>query len=129
MFPSLLSSLGGDPQGCLPRAPRSCLSPRLDLGQSSHCWLRDELAVRGVLSLAPKSCWSAICLRVEAAILWPRCLACTIVCWKLLLLPASAWEKAKYARVLRSPMAAGIKQCFTLLVPYIYPSWFQSTSL
>lgn len=43
-----------------------CLSPHLDLGQSSGCWTRDELAVGGGLSLAPKSCWSAICVRVEA---------------------------------------------------------------
>lgn len=43
-----------------------CVSPQLDLGQSSGCWIRDELAVGGGLSLALKSCWAAICLRVEA---------------------------------------------------------------
>ena len=43
-----------------------CASPHLHLGQSSGCWIRDELAVRGALSLALKSCWAAICLRVEA---------------------------------------------------------------
>lgn len=41
-------------------------SPRLDSGQSSGRWIRDELAVGGGLSLALKSCWAAICLRVEA---------------------------------------------------------------
>lgn len=50
-----------------------CLSPHLDLGQSSGCWTRDELAVEGGLSLAPKSCWSAICVRVEADVPTRNC--------------------------------------------------------
>lgn len=48
-----------------PECP-ACLSPHLDLGQGSGCWTKDELGVGGGLSLHPKSCWSAICVRVEA---------------------------------------------------------------
>lgn len=43
-----------------------CLSPHLDLGQSSGCWTKEELGVGGGLSLSPKSCCSAICVRVAA---------------------------------------------------------------
>lgn len=43
-----------------------CAKAHSDSGQSSGCWTKDELAVGGGLSLALKSCWAAICLRVEA---------------------------------------------------------------
>lgn len=46
--PSVMTCVAAVPE-CL-----VCLSPHLDLGQSSGCWSRDELAVRGGLSLAPE---------------------------------------------------------------------------
>lgn len=42
------------------------VGPHLNLGQSSGCWIRDELDVGDELLLAPKSCWAAICTREKA---------------------------------------------------------------
>lgn len=50
-------------KAAFPEHPGLCLSLDLDLGQSSGCWIKAELAIRGELSLLTlKSCCSAICV-------------------------------------------------------------------